>query len=264
MEVYIEYVILDNLIMDYLLLKETAILLKVKFKRIRLLFGAIIGVVGAVVFPLLKIGVQYLFLLKILLGALICFVSVNHIKFSAYLKYFNVFLLMTFLIGGAVLGAFYLIGIDIKSYGSYGIPVGVTVLFGYLLVIGVKKAVKSTINGLITDKFRYKCVLKSGSVAVKATGYFDSGNLLIDPKTGLPVALCKKHVIEKMIKRGAIFPPAREMDYSTVVCGGKLKLYSLDCLLIEGSDGNKRRNCLLGMVGDDAFKEDLLIGAYVL
>ncbi len=264
MEVYIEYVILDNLIMDYLLLKESAKLLKIKFKRYRLIIGAIVGVIGAVVFPLLKIRAEFLFLLKIMLGAFITFISVDHTKFSDYLKYFNVFLLMTFVLGGGVIGVFYLLGIDLKSYQSYGLPIGVTALFGYLLVIGVKKCLKSAVNGLMTDRYRYKCILKCGNVTLKTVGYFDSGNLLMDQKTGLPVALCKKKVIDKMVKKGAEFPPVREMDYSTVSSYGKLKLYTPDCILIEDKNGNIRRNCLLGEAEDTAFSEDLLIGAYIL
>ena len=92
MEVYIEYVILDNLIMDFLLLKETAKLLKLKYKNLQIFIGAIIGTVGAIVFPLLKILPLYVFLLKILLGLLITFVAIKHNRVFDYIKYFNVFL----------------------------------------------------------------------------------------------------------------------------------------------------------------------------
>ncbi len=267
MEVYIEYVVLDNLIMDYLLLKQTAVLLKEKFSKLNVFFGALAGTFGAVILPLFSIKKEYLFLLKVCLGAFMCFIAVKHLNFKGYLKYFNVFLLMTFVCGGAVIGVFYLLGISLTDYGgtkSYLLPVGVSVLCGYLLVKITKFAVKKTIDSIITDRYRYKCLIKCGQVALKVDGYFDSGNLLYDTKTGLPVALCKKSVIEKLKKRGAVFLRTSEMDFSTVLNGGKLKLYEIDCILIELGNTNKRTCCMLGEVSDDSFKEQLLLGAYML
>lgn len=267
MEVYVEYVILDNLIMDYILLKESAIFLKEKFSKPRLIIAAAIGALGAVVFPLLKIKVQYLFLLKIALGALICFIAINFNKISSYIKFFNVFLLLTFLLGGAVIGAFYLLGIRLEDYGSKlsgVLPVGLSVLFGYISVIVVKRIAKNAVNGLITDKYRYKCVIKRGLVAIKVDGYFDSGNLLIDDKTGLPIALCKKRLLERLRKGTPNFRSIGEMEFSTVGSGGSLQLYPVDGITIEINGKVKYTNCLLGLVEDRAMKEDLLLGAYLL
>lgn len=267
MEVYIEYVILDNLIMDYILLKETAILLKRKFNKLRLTLGAVIGVVGAVVFPLLNIKVEFLFLLKILLGALICFTAVNHRKIFDFLKFYNVFILLTFFLGGAVIGTFYLMGISLDDYGKKAssiLPIGVSVLTGYLLVLLVKAILKNTVNTFMTDKYRYKCLIKCGFSTVKVDGYFDSGNLLLDKKTGLPVALCKKFIIDKLNKFEKNCNLVGEMDYSTVGGFGKLELYSVDCMMIEVDGKSKIVNCLLGLAEDNLMKEDLLFGAYLL
>jgi len=267
MEVYIEYVILDNLIMDFLLLKETAKLLKLKYKNLQIFIGAIIGTVGAIVFPLLKILPLYVFLLKILLGLLITFVAIKHNRVFDYIKYFNVFLLFTFLLGGAIIGIFYVAGIDIKTYGnrqSGFIPVGVTILLGYLIVFGVKKLLNGAVKGLMTDRYKYNCIIKCGDVALKVSGYYDSGNLLIDDKTGLPIALCKRKIIDKIRKCGGDIKSTREIDFSTVTKEGKLKLYNIDCILIELKKGNKRTNCLLGEVDNKSIKEELLLGAYVM
>ncbi len=267
MEVYVEYVILDNLIMDYILLKETAVLLKEKFSKPRLIIAAAIGALGAVVFPLLKIKVQYLFLLKIALGALICFIAINFNKVSSYIKFFNVFLLLTFLLGGAVIGAFYLLGINLDDYGSKlggVLPVGLSVLFGYLLVIVAKRIARNAVNGFITDKYRYKCVIKSGAVAIKADGYFDSGNLLIDKETGLPIALCKKRLLERLKKGTPNLRPIGKMKFSTVGSNGVLHLYPVDGMTVEINGKVKFTNCLLGLVDDDSMNEDLLLGAYLL
>ena len=92
MEVYIEYVIIDNLVMDYLLLKFTAQLLKIKYKKGMVFLGAVIGTLGAVFMPLLALPNNFAFLLKVALGLLIAFVGVSHKSVFAYFKFFNLFL----------------------------------------------------------------------------------------------------------------------------------------------------------------------------
>lgn len=267
MEVYIEYVILDNFIMDWILLKETAVLLKHKSCKLQLFIASLIGTAAAVIFPLLRLSKPILFILKIFVGALISFIAASHKSFIRYIKYYNVFLLTTFLLGGAVIAVFYALGFDVKSYGASfnGIlPVGINFLFGYLLVKIVKKSLNKSINGLITDKYRYKCTIKTGLAVLKATGYFDSGNLLLDRKSGLPVALCRKNIVDKLKKRGAVFPPPYEADFSTVSGDGKILLYEVDAMLIETQSGVKRVDCLLGLVSYASFSEDLLLGAYFM
>ncbi len=267
MQVYIEYVILDNLIMDYVLIKETAKILRVKCKKSRIAVSALIGTLGAVIFPLIKIKSEYLFLLKILLGALICFIARNHGKISRFIKFFNVFLLLTFSIGGGVLGVMYLIGIDLKSYGntlSGVLPIGITVLIGYLTAIIIKRGVNNTIGDIMTTRFKYDCIIKSGTFAVKVSGYYDSGNLLFDSKTGLPVALCKKRIIDKIKKGNPNFFSKRDMEFSTVSDSGRLNIYEVDCILINVNGTNKKAACVLAEIETDSLREDLLLGAYTL
>lgn len=266
MKVCIEYVILDNLIMNYLLLKETSIILKVKFKKVRLLSASIIGVIGAVIFPLLQIKREYSFLLKILLGLLIVFVAVKHFSLNGYLKYFNVFLLFTFLIGGAVIGVFYLMNVDISKYSSNPsvLPVGVSVGLAYIVAITVKSIAKKSVNGLITDKYRYKCIINSGQASIRVQGYFDSGNMLVDWKTGLPIVLCKRSVIQKILKEGGKISSPRKTEISTVSSYKSIDLYEIDSMLIKREKDDKKVVCLLGEVDNSSMQEELLFGVYVM
>ena len=266
MKVCIEYVIIDNLIMDYLLLKASSALLKIKFKKGRLILASLAGVICAVIFPLLSVKAEYLFLLKIMSGALVCFIAVNHRSVFGYFEYFNVFLLITFVTGGAVIGVFYLMGIRISEYSQAKsvLPVGVSVGVAYITAIVVKRVAEKTVNGLITDKFRYNCILKSGSAVVRTIGYFDSGNMLIDKATGLPVALCKRSVIQKIAKRGGKVTKPRKMEISTVSSVGTIDLYEIDCMLIERGEERKRADCLLGVSAESRQTEELIFGAYLM
>ena len=107
-------------------------------------------------------------------------------------------------------------------------------------------------------------MIKRGVVAIKVDGYFDSGNLLIDDKTGLPIALCKKRLLDRLKKGTPNLRPIGEMEFSTVGSVGVLQLYPVDGMTIEINGKVKFTNCLLGLVDDVRMKEDLLLGAYLL
>ena len=266
MTVYLEYVIIDNFIMDLLLLGESAKLLKLKTKPLRLVFGALIGTLGAIITPLLKVSQANGFLLKIALGAIVCLSGVKCASFKEYFKYFNVFLLMTFITGGAIIGALELMGLDytLDSYRAAGVlPVGVNLLIAYLFARLVKRFVKRFAGGIVTQKYVFSCHLKKGAVVISAKGYFDSGNKLTDDKTGLPVALCGQGLLDKMIANGASFSAPRPLTISTVTKGGEVLLYEVDNLAVETENGLHVTNLLLGVIKKPPFKEDLLLGAYI-
>ncbi len=103
MQVYIEYAILDNFFVDYFLLRQAAVLLRVPFKKRRLILSSVIGTVVAVVLPLFDLPTVVGFILKILLGTVISFTAVNHRNFLGYIKYFNVFFLLTFFLGCVII-----------------------------------------------------------------------------------------------------------------------------------------------------------------
>ena len=55
MTVYIEYVIIDNFIIDYLLLKTSLVLSGANAQRARLLFCAVLGVGFSLLLPIISV-----------------------------------------------------------------------------------------------------------------------------------------------------------------------------------------------------------------
>ena len=60
MTVYIEYVLIDNFIIDYLLLKTSLALSGVMVKRARLFFCAFLGAGFALLLPVISVSVDLL------------------------------------------------------------------------------------------------------------------------------------------------------------------------------------------------------------
>ena len=266
MQVYIEYAILDNFFVDYFLLRQAAVILRLKFKKRRLLLSSVIGTTVAVVLPLFDLPTVVGFVVKILLGTVISFTAVDHRNFKGYLKYFNVFLLLTFLLGGVIIGIMSLLGIpyDFEAYYSNKLlPIGLNVLFGYLIYFGIRKFVDRFVSSVMIAPDLYDAEVFINGVSFKAVAFFDSGNRLKDEKTGLPIIICNQKFFDKLTSstrlsvRGVI-------AYSTASGVGENEFYATDYVIVnKGREGVVRHaHIMQGNVA--AVDAELIIGRALL
>ena len=235
MTIYIEYAIADNLIIDYLLLKGSAQLLRLKTRRLFLFLSAALGTVFAVMFPLFNIAKAYSFLLKIACAALMCLTAARHRSARDYFLYFNVFLLITFIAGGAAYGILYLTGINYSVetyYQAKALPVGITVFIAYLFVILIKSFTKKIADGAIVACGLIDCEIVIKGVPFKVKAFYDSGNFLEDKKTGLPVIVADKKTFKKISEKVLMI---KRSDLSVVSAGSRfyLPLYKIDYVRIK-------------------------------
>lgn len=268
MDLYIEYAIADNLLIDLLLLKESAAILKIKTKFLFIALSACIGTAFAVIFPLFNIGGLYSFLLKLACGALMCFIAAKHRSFRGYLLYFNVFLLATFILGGTSMGVLYLMGInDVeRAYSQTEIlPVGVPIFIGYLIFVVVRKFAKRVSDSAITVCGLIDCELVVRGVIFKMKAFFDSGNLLTDRRTHLPVIVADELAFKRIskqvfiVKYGEIFVSSAGSRFS-------LDTYRLDYVKIKTKNGTFVKDAILavGKKPSGIAGADLIIGKELL
>ena len=97
MAVYLEYVFLDNFIIDCILITLARKGLKLQTKKLRTTLSALFGATVAVLLPLLKLGVAIGFALKMPIGLLIVLLSGKFRNIKEYVKCFYLFLFFTFL-----------------------------------------------------------------------------------------------------------------------------------------------------------------------
>ena len=189
MNVYVEYVVLDNFVIDTLLLWAVALTLRLPYKRYRIVLGGAVGAACAVVSVFLH-GF-WLYLVKACCLFAMCVVAVGFGK-----KLFWHILLTvayTFVLGGAVTGLFNLFKIDyVDGDGQFyqmKVPLFVYVLavvlvafLCYSLVIFVKNAKKAA-------PYRIKVQIELDKTYV-VDGFCDSGNSL--SYDGAPVCFVTK------------------------------------------------------------------------
>lgn len=227
MTAYIEYVIIDNLAIDYLLLYAALRTVGVRARAWRVAFGAAIGTAFAVVMPMLNIPKLLLFVVKLLVGQIMVLVS-GSFRPLRLLAAFGVFLGYTFAAGGAVTGAYYLLGGDALTYGK--IPLGLVVFGVYLAVLLVYVAVGGTKGkrGLMRE-----VKITGGGRERTLSAVVDTGNTLTDPLSGRPVSVMDRAAFERLAASGAISTAgARYIPYATIGGEGKLFVFEIEKMQI--------------------------------
>ena len=189
MNVYIEYVVLDNLVIDTLLLWAVALTLRLPFKWYRLFLGGAVGAACAVASAF--VAGFWLYLVKAACLISMCVVAVGFGK-----KLFWHILLTvayTFVLGGAVTGLFNLLQIDyVNSDGQfyqmkvplfvYALAVALVAFLCYSIAVYIKTAKKSA-------PYRVKVQVELDK-SYTVDGFCDSGNSL--SYDGVPVCFVTK------------------------------------------------------------------------
>lgn len=191
MTIYIEQILIDNLIINYIILYCTFLVLKQKGKFLCLFLSALIGSVYALFSPLLKFPILILTLLKILLSLFMISITKKFKKLKEFLLFYVVFLFLTFLFGGVCL--FILMNFDsnfnIQNSSTYSLPLGIIVLILFLMAIILKNIFKNVYKRKSINNFIYNLIIFNNSGYIKLLAFLDSGNLLIDSLTKKPITI---------------------------------------------------------------------------
>ena len=137
MSVYIEYAFIDNMIINFILIKTATRCALVKTKFIWLFISALLGTAVALAVPLFSLPSACHIIIKIALAFLMVYVSARFKSVKSYALTLGFFLLFTFLSGGFIIALFTLLEIDYERYFILNydsvIPIGISVLIIYLL-----------------------------------------------------------------------------------------------------------------------------------
>ena len=189
MNVYIEYVVLDNLVIDTLLLWAVTLTLKIPYKKYRIFLGGCVGAACAV--ASVYVSGYWTYLVKTACLVLMCIVAVGFGK-----KLFWHILLTvayTFVLGGAIVGLFNLFKVDYLTQSGeyyqlnvplfvYALAVALTAFLCYSITVYVKQVKKIAPHmAKITVKL---------DKTYSLSGFCDSGNTLTHD--GVPVCFVTK------------------------------------------------------------------------
>lgn len=218
MTVYVDIIFLENLCMNYIILFATGLIGKSKIKQIRLMLSSILGSVYAILtFSSILKSFSGL-IIKVLLSIGMVYLAYKPFNIKKLFKMLLVFYLTSFVFGGCAFALLYFVkpeeifmkdGLFIGTY-----PIKIALLggiVGFSLVITTFKIVKSKIskNDMFCD-----IVVHLNGKSSKVKAMIDTGNLLKDPISRIPVIVVEKEMIEGLV-------PKNILDHTEDIIVGK-------------------------------------------
>lgn len=219
MTIYLDIILCENLLMNYIILFATYVIIKPKVKhpQIRIILSSLIGSVYAVIVYLNILSIYSNIFAKIILSIIMVYVAFNPKNAKVLLKQILIFYLVSFIFGGCTFALIYFIkpeNVKMKNgvfVGAYPLKVGL--IAGAIAFVTTQiafKINKSKLNNKNTF-FNIQLYYKDQSITVKAL--LDSGNMLKDPISQAPVIIVERESLSKII-------PEKVLDYIGNIIGG--------------------------------------------
>lgn len=253
MNCYIEFVLIDNIVINYILLCAALKICRQNFLKRRLLLSALLGAAFAVVMPFVILPTALLFLIKVSCGLLIIYTAKSYKMAREYLFAAALFFLLTFALGGLILGVFFMLkvnySVDFSLIYISKIPMGLVLLAAFLLYVLVIKVTKKLYRKKNLTAFIYKCRLYLGGAKIEVDGFLDSGNSLYY-KSSQPVHILGTRAASCLFKDGFFDgkTKASYLDFQTISGKGRMLCFEADKLEIyKGDAPNTIYNIILGI-----------------
>ena len=258
MTVYVEYVFIDNFVIDLLLFLTAFKVTGKTVSRVKIVFCALLGAIFALLYPLITENIFIITAAKILFGLFLTFCAAKFSSAKDYIAFTAVFMGLTFFVGGIIIGAFSVFSLDYSAEYS----IGLMILPVYIALSVVKRLVtyfyrRKDVSGLIAD-----VEIMCGDKTVKIKGFFDTGNGLYADFS--PVIVVSKSAVAPLINP-AFMKNAKRLSLSTAVGEDQKISFKPDAVVIY-SGGKKNifnnvRVCVVNktFIGYDAILHPALM-----
>ena len=252
MTIYIDVVLIENLIMNYIIIYATAIVLKNKKTHLRFFLASMLGAIYTIIayMPILEIYSNII--LKILLSIIIVYIAYNPQTVKKMWKDLIIFYLVSFVFGGVAFSLIYIVkpqdilmknGLFLGTYPLKTIILGTIVAF--ILIILTVKIIKTKISK--KDMF-CNIEIKLNGTIIKTKAMVDTGNLLKEPITNTPVVIVEHTLLYNCM-------PKEILNNIENILGGDTKnipenikeQYVSKLKLIPFSSLGKRNGMLIGI-----------------
>lgn len=207
MTVYIDVVLIENLIMNYIIIFATGIILKIKMKQIRIILGSLIGAIYTIIAYVSNLRIYSNFILKFILSIIIVYVSFNPQTQKQLWKSLLIFYLTSLVFGGAAFAIIYVVRpqeILRNNQLIFGTTSMKIILFSAILAFIVIILAFKIVKNKISKKDMFCDIeVKINEEIIKTKAMIDTGNFLKEPITNKPVVVIEHtllyHCIPKQI-----------------------------------------------------------------
>ena len=254
MTIYLDVIFLENIVINYIMLYVTGIISKAQIKQKKLFLGALIGAIYSIIYYLFRLKIYSSFIIKIILSIVIIYVAFNSSNLKELLKKVLLFYLSSFVFGGAAIAIIYMVnsqnitiqnGVLVGSYTLRTILIGIVV--AYFTIILAFKIIKISKKDLICE-----IVVTLNNKEINSKALIDTGNLLKEPITNLPVIVMEHTLLYDILPKEILNNVEKILggDFSKIPENIKEE-YSAKLKVIPFSSLGKQNGMLLGIKAEN-------------
>ena len=276
MTIYIDVVLIENLLMNYIILFATGVILKIKIKHIRLILASLVGAIYTIIAYISALRIYSNIFLKFILSLIIIYIAFNPKSVKKLFKFTLIFYLTSFVFGGAAFALIYIVkpqeilknnGLVLNTNSLKTIFISAIIAFA-IIIIGFK-----VVKNKISAKDMYcniKIILNQKEIETKAM--IDTGNFLKEPITNTPVIVVEHTLLYDCM-------PKEILNHLETILGGDFseipdkvrEEYILKLKVIPFSSLGKQNGMLLGIKADKVIiksdeeekeNDNVIIGIY--
>lgn len=276
MTIYIDIVLIENLMMNFIILYATGIILKEKIKTLRLFLASLLGATYSIISYMSILKIYTSFSLKVILSILIVYIAFNPQTIKKMWKDMILFYLTSFVFGGAAFALIYIVKpqkILMKNglfLGTYPLK---TVMLGAMISFSIIVSAFAIVKSRITKKDIF-CNIEIGlnDKKIETTAMLDTGNMLKEPISNTPVIVVEHTLLYESM-------PKEILNNVDELLGGDFKgisdeisqKYISKLKLIPFSSLGKQNGMLLGIKaqyvkikneGKEEKIDNIIIGIY--
>ena len=256
--VYAEYLLLENIIINYIILYVTKKITSTRTSKIRLLIAALVGSIYTLVafFPSLQFMGK--FSIKLSISVLMIIIGFNPEKINQFIKQISAFYMVSFAFAGAIIGIFYILnnsfhftGISFKDSDELIKFLIIGIVVALILIRYILKFYQIKIN---KETFITNIIIGLNDKEAQLTALIDTGNSLKEPISQKPVIIAEYKALEGILPDSIkdIYLSNKELDLNLI---GKV--------MEEVSDEIKLRLIPFKSLGNDngiliGFKPDII------
>lgn len=276
MTIYVDVVLIENLLMNYIILFATGVILKIKINHIRLVLASLVGAIYTIIAYISNLRIYSNFFLKLILSVVIIYIAFNPKSVKKLCKFTLIFYLTSFVFGGAAFALIYIVkpqeilrnnGLVLNSNSLKVIFISAIVAF-MIITIGFK-----VVKNKISAKDMYCDIkIKLNHKEIETKAMIDTGNFLKEPITNTPVIVVEHTLLYNCI-------PKEILNHLENILGGDFseipknikEEYMPRLKVIPFSSLGKQNGMLLGIKAEEVvikneeeskIKENVIIGIY--
>jgi stage II sporulation protein GA (sporulation sigma-E factor processing peptidase) len=278
MYVYIEYLLLENMIINFIILYVTGILTRTKTSRNRLFIASLLG--SLYIFYLFFPNTEFMgeFIVKFAISILMIVVAFNPEKFNLFLKQISAFYLISFIFAGTTIGLYYILNSNLilsnVSFRTSEELIKFLIIGIGLSTILIRYIFKHYRVKMNKENFLTRITINLNNRKVNLMALIDTGNSLKEPITQKPVIIAEYKAIEPILpeKLKKLYAENKEIDLNLVgkimeEIGNEVKLRLIPYKSIGNENG-----MLIGFKPDSVkiylndeikkIKDDIIVAIY--